>query len=105
MMLTSDVSLTKDPAGLYQTIVKEFADDMEAFTLAFSHAWYKLTTRDMGPVTRCVGPDVPPAQPWQHPLPPPAPLADFDKVSALPHPNPHCSFVIRASLWLPWLPW
>ena len=42
---------------------------------------YKLTSRDMGPVTRCIGPSVPPAQPWQNPLPPtPSKLANFDDV-------------------------
>lgn len=69
MMLTSDVSLTKDPA--YRQIVQGFAADQSAFDQAWMHAWYKLTTRDMGPATRCIGPDVPPAQPWQNPLPPP----------------------------------
>ena len=40
MMLTSDVSLMFDPLGLYQPIVKQFADDQEAFNVAFKHAWY-----------------------------------------------------------------
>jgi catalase (peroxidase I) len=80
-MLTSDIGLTRDPAGIYQKIVKEFATDADKFGHAFSHAWYKLTTRDMGPVTRCVGKDVPPAQDWQFPLPAtPAHLADFSAV-------------------------
>uniref|UniRef100_A0A7S3YPL2 Plant heme peroxidase family profile domain-containing protein n=1 Tax=Lotharella globosa TaxID=91324 RepID=A0A7S3YPL2_9EUKA len=84
MMLTSDISLTRDPTGKYQEIVKLFAEDQQAFDHAFSHAWYKLTTRDMGPVTRCVGPDVPPAQPFQYPLPPTPPgsdLANFTEVA------------------------
>jgi len=81
MMMTSDVSLTKDPLGLYQPIIQQFATDLPAFEDAFSHAWYKLTSRDMGPASRCVGKDVPPPQPWQNPLPsPPAQLADFSEV-------------------------
>lgn len=79
MMLTSDISLTVD--SVFLDIVKRFANDQEEFERQFSHAWYKLTTRDMGPVTRCIGSDVPPAQPFQYPLPPPPnPLPDFDQV-------------------------
>lgn len=70
MALTSDVSLTKDPTGRYQEIVKDFAENPQHFDYAFMHSWYKLTTRDMGPVTRCVGKDVPEPQPFQFPLPP-----------------------------------
>lgn len=82
MMLTSDVSLISDPMGQYQPLVKAFAADPDAFSDAFAHAWYKLTTRDMGPVTRCVGDQVPPPQPFQFPLPPPpAHLANFTAVA------------------------
>eukprot|EP00937_MAST-01D_sp_MAST-1D-sp2_P004428 g4428.t1 len=83
MMLTSDVSLTRDAS--YRKIVEEWATaaGRPAFDRAFSHAWYKLTTRDMGPAARCAGPSVPPAQPWQNPLPPtPAKLVDFEAVAA-----------------------
>jgi len=69
MMLTSDISLTKDPTGRYQKIIKAYADDQALFERNFANAWYKLTTRDMGPVTRCSGSDTPPAQDWQNPLP------------------------------------
>jgi len=80
-MLTSDVSLMHDPEGEYQKLVELFANDQAAFENAFAHSWYKLVTRDMGPVTRCVGKDVPPPQPFQYPLPPPPEkLADFGAV-------------------------
>ncbi|GMI11253.1 hypothetical protein TrVE_jg2970 [Triparma verrucosa] len=83
MMLTSDISLTRDPA--YLKIVKEYASSLSSFENQFSHAWYKLTSRDMGPVTRCKGSMVPPAQEFQYPLPPTPPsssLPDFSKVRA-----------------------
>ena len=80
-MLTSDISLLNDPKGSYQKIVHEWAKDGTAFSKAFSNAWYKLMARDMGPVSRCIGKNVPPAQPWQYPLPdPPSTLANFDDV-------------------------
>jgi len=79
MMLTSDISLLHDEK--YRPIVATYAKDQSAIDHAFAHAWYKLTTRDMGPYERCVGPDVPPPQPWQFPLPAaPSKLADFDAV-------------------------
>merc|ERR1719498_1215472 len=66
-MMTSDISLISDP--IYLNIVKKYANDSKAFDNAFAHAWYKLTTRDMGPRTRCLGKNVPPAQEFQYPLP------------------------------------
>jgi len=69
MMLTSDISLTRDLE--YLAIVRKYATDPLLFANNFEKAWYKLVTRDMGPITRCVGDDVPPAQPFQYPLPPP----------------------------------
>merc|ERR1719264_1186205 len=83
MMLTTDISLMHDPEGIYQPIVKKFAEDAKALDEQFSAAWYKLTTRDMGPVSRCLGKLTPKPQPFQGPLPPtPAKLADFDAVRA-----------------------
>lgn len=80
MMLTTDIALITDAE--YKGYVKEFAQNETAFSEAFSRAWYKLVTRDMGPVARCMGPNVPPAQHFQYPLPgPPQKLADMDKVT------------------------
>ena len=78
-MLTIDMSLLHDPS--YRAIVEEFATDPSSFSEAWQYAWYKLTTRDMGPVTRCLGDDVPPPQAFQYPLPPTPPqLPDFAEV-------------------------
>ncbi len=68
MMLTTDLSLRVDP--IYAPISKRFHENPEEFADAFARAWYKLTHRDMGPRTRCLGPLVP-AQPqlWQDPVP------------------------------------
>ena len=68
MMLTTDLSLRMDP--IYAPISKRFHENPEEFADAFAKAWYKLTHRDMGPRTRCLGPQVP-AEPqlWQDPVP------------------------------------
>lgn len=80
MMLTTDVALIMDPE--YRTYVEEFAKNLSAFEHEFAHAWYKLVTRDMGPHSRCVGPRVPSARQFQHPLPEPSKhLADMKSVS------------------------
>ncbi|MGN6302209.1 MAG: peroxidase family protein, partial [Angustibacter sp.] len=66
-MLTSDLALRFDPA--YEKISRRFLEDPEEFRLAFAKAWYKLLHRDMGPVSRYLGPWVPEAQLWQDPVP------------------------------------
>lgn len=60
MMLTADIALLKDP--VYLKWVQTYAGDETALTNDFGNVWYKLMTRDMGPVTRCIGPKVPAAQ-------------------------------------------
>lgn len=63
----SHVVYIQDPT--YLETVTKFAKNQGSLDMAFSNAWYKLTTRDMGSVIRCAGPDVPPAQEFQMPLP------------------------------------
>jgi catalase-peroxidase len=67
MMFTTDIALRLDPA--YEKISRRFYEHPEQFAEAFAKAWYKLTHRDMGPVSRLLGPEVPPAQLWQDPVP------------------------------------
>ncbi|MBL8820303.1 MAG: catalase/peroxidase HPI [Planctomyces sp.] len=67
MMFTTDLALRMDP--IYNRISKRFHENPGEFELAFAKAWYKLTHRDMGPVSRLLGPDVPAAQLWQDPVP------------------------------------
>jgi catalase-peroxidase len=67
-MLTTDLSLRFDP--IYEPISRRFMEDQEAFADAFARAWFKLTHRDMGPVVRYLGPEVPSeALIWQDPVP------------------------------------
>jgi catalase-peroxidase len=68
IMLTSDLALRMDPK--YAPISKHFHENPQALEEAFAKAWYKLTHRDMGPISRCLGPKVPPPQLWQDPVPP-----------------------------------
>ena len=56
----------------YLALVHLYASDLDALDVSFSNAWYKLTTRDMGPYARCAGTDVPPPQAFQLPLPDPS---------------------------------
>jgi len=67
MMFTTDLALKLDP--VYLPISKRFHKNPAQLAEAFAKAWYKLTHRDMGPVTRLLGPLVPPAQLWQDPVP------------------------------------
>jgi catalase-peroxidase len=69
VMLTTDLALRLDP--IYEPISRRFRANPQEFADAFARAWFKLTHRDMGPITRYLGPLVP-AEPllWQDPVPP-----------------------------------
>jgi catalase-peroxidase len=67
MMFTTDLALKMDP--IYAPISKRFHQNPDELAKAFAKAWYKLTHRDMGPISRLLGPWVPEAQLWQDPVP------------------------------------
>jgi catalase-peroxidase len=67
IMLTSDLGLKLDP--IYAPIVRRFHENPDQLADAFAKAWYKLLHRDMGPVSRYLGPWVPEPQLWQDPVP------------------------------------
>ena len=82
-MLTTDLALRVDPA--YEKIARRFYEHPDEFAEAFAKAWFKLTHRDMGPISRYLGPLVP-AEPqlWQDPVPPVThALVDAKDIAAL----------------------
>ncbi|GAA5107388.1 catalase/peroxidase HPI [Nocardia iowensis] len=66
-MLTTDLALREDP--IYREITRRWLDHPEELSEAFAKAWYKLLHRDMGPISRYLGPWVPEPQLWQDPVP------------------------------------
>jgi catalase-peroxidase len=74
MMLTTDLALRFDP--IYAPITKRFHENPDQLAEGFAKAWYKLLHRDMGPVSRYLGPWVPEPQLWQDPVP----TADHDPI-------------------------
>ena len=78
MMATTDIALIKDPA--YLAISKRFHENPTEFADVFARAWYKLTHRDMGPISRFLGTEVPAeALIWQDPVP----AVDHELVNAV----------------------
>jgi catalase-peroxidase len=78
MMMTTDIALKVDPE--YRKVCEKFLNDFDAFTQAFSKAWYKLTHRDMGPRERYLGPEKRNENDllWQDPIP----VADYTLIDA-----------------------
>ncbi len=68
IMFTTDLALRIDPE--YEKISRRYHENPSEFAEAFSKAWYKLVSRDLGPIDCCLGPDVPPVQLFQDPVPP-----------------------------------
>jgi catalase-peroxidase len=67
-MLTTDIALRVDP--IYEKISRRFFENPDTFADAFARAWFKLTHRDMGPIVRYLGPEVPAEELiWQDPIP------------------------------------
>ena len=83
VMLTTDLALRMDP--IYEPISRRFLENPQEFADAFAKAWFKLTHRDMGPITRYLGPLVPSEpQLWQDPVPPVShPLVGSQDVATL----------------------
>ncbi len=83
MMLTTDLALRMDPA--YEKISRRFFEHPDQFADAFARAWFKLTHRDMGPIARYLGPEVPKEELiWQDPVPAVNhPLIDEKDIAAL----------------------
>ena len=80
--LVTDISLREDP--IYREITRRWLDHPEELSEAFAKAWYKLLHRDMGPISRYLGPWIPEPQLWQDPVPAvDHPLVDDEDVEAL----------------------
>ena len=82
-MLTSDIALRVDP--IYEPISRHFFENPDVFADAFARAWFKLTHRDMGPIARYLGPEVPTEELiWQDPIPAVTyPIIDDSDIAAL----------------------
>ena len=83
VMFTTDLALRMDPA--YEKVSRRFLEHPDEFADAFARAWFKLTHRDMGPIARYLGPEVPKEHLiWQDPVPAvDHPLVDANDVAAL----------------------
>ena len=82
IMSTADLALKMDP--IYEPISRRFYENFEEFADTFARAWYKLTHRDMGPIARCLGEEVPKEELiWQDPITPPTYILNDGDVEIL----------------------
>ena len=82
IMSTADLALKMDP--IYEPISRRFHENFEEFADTFARAWYKLTHRDMGPIARCLGEEVPKEELiWQDPITPPTYILNDGDVEIL----------------------
>lgn len=80
-MLTADLAFTVDEE--YAKLVNEYSTDIQSLEKDFAASWYRLTSQDMGPRSRCIGSMIPDAQPWQSPQPDaPATKPDYVPIRA-----------------------
>jgi len=101
MMFTTDLALKMDP--IYGPISKNFHEHPQELQEAFAKAWYKLTHRDMGPITRCLGPEVAPPQLFQDPVPAvDHKLIDAQDIASLKGKLLNCGLTIPELVSLAW---
>lgn len=101
-MLTTDIAMRVDPD--YARVCRRFLEHPEEFTETFAQAWYKLTHRDMGPLTRCLGPEAPAQEHiWQDPLTRPAEaVLDHDAVRLLRSRVLDAGIPVADLVWIAW---
>ena len=100
-MLTTDLALRFDP--VYEKISRRFMEHPDEFAQAFAKAWYKLLHRDMGPISRYLGPWVAPEQLWQDPVPKvDHPLVDEGDVAALKKQVLALGLSVSQLVWVAW---
>ena len=101
IMTTADMAMRMDPA--YEKISRHFHQNPDAFADAFARAWFKLTHRDMGPVARYLGPEVPSEELiWQDPVPAPATQPSASDIDAAKAAIAASGLSVSDMVWVAW---